>query len=187
MPVAPISKEQIEATQSALRTELRLVPNEDERPAPANVSLLNALKGDELLYFRGRRFKVKHVGFIEGATLSTLEGRYSNQSVKEKARREARERGEVVPVDVNEVKEMLDVLEDTVALFHKLVVPVGWLYRLLWPWLRNPFEDATDQEIGELLGFFFACRTRSSVRFESRSAGRARRSHSISVTSLLPS
>jgi hypothetical protein len=187
MAVVPFTKEQIERTQAELRSELRLVTGPgEESPVPVNQHLVEALKGDETLYYRGRRFKVRAFGFIEGARLSVLETRYSNLTVKEKARNAQRESGGQVELNPADLREMLDVLEDTIALFRDLVVPRGWFERLLWPLLKNPFENATEQEIGELLGFFFVCRMKSGVRFESpRRQGK--RGRTTSVTSLLPS
>lgn len=138
-------------------------------PVPANLDIIRALSGNEQLYFRGRRFKVRPVGFTEGARLSVLEARYANESLKEKEQRGKRLAGEIVPVTVEDIKEKLDILEDTIALFRDLVRPIGLIERLLWRWLKNPFENATEKELGELLGFFFVCRMKSGVRFVSKS------------------
>jgi hypothetical protein len=187
MPVAPIAKEQLERTQQWLRSELKLVGGTEEaKPVPANLRLVEALVGDELLRYRGRRFRVKPVGFIEGARLSVLETRYANLTIKEKERNEKKERGERVELNMDEIKETLDVLEDTIKLFRDLVEPRGWFERLLWPMLKNPFDNATEKEIGELLGFFFVCRMKSGVRFESPRR-RVRQGRTTLVTSLLPS
>jgi hypothetical protein len=185
MPVAPFTKAQLDTAQAIFRTEAETVLGLDKpQPAPANVDLLNALAGDEILHYRGRRFRVLPVGFLEGAKLSELEARYANQALKDKARRERRDAGEVVEVDVASIKEMLDVLEDTIALFWRLVKPISLIERLLWRWLKNPFENATEKELGVMLGFFFVCRMKSGVRFSSAGRSRGSRSRSISETSL---
>lgn len=61
---------------------------------------------------------------------------------------------------------LMEFCQSATRLFRRLVRPVGWYQRLVWRARRNPFRDASEGEIGQLLGFFFSCRTTSTVRHE---------------------
>jgi hypothetical protein len=186
MPVAPFTAQQLDTAQAIFRGEVQQALGYDkERPLPKNLSAVDRLTGQELLVFRGRKYIVRHVGFAEGARLSVLESRYANRMLKDNQIRARRMAGEVMPLTV---KETLDILEDTVTLFRDLVKPKSLPYRLLWPFLSNPFDEASEKEVGELLGFFFICRMRSTVKFLSpRGHLGVRRNRSTLETSLQPS
>lgn len=66
--------------------------------------------------------------------------------------------------------EELRALREMARVMKRLVRPRGALRRATWFLRRNPFRHASEQEIGELLGFFSVHRTQSRVRFPSSSA-----------------
>jgi hypothetical protein len=168
MPIAPIPQEQYEEVQAQLRKELMPHLEGDQiRPAPANMLLVKQLGTDTELWFRGRRFRVPPVGFKDGAELSEIETKFYNFAVQEKRLAALKEGGDQIDVPYEMLKDQLELMEKTVALFRKLVRPWGAIERLLWPFLSNPFEAATETEVGQLLGFFWSCRRKSGVRFTS--------------------
>jgi hypothetical protein len=70
-----------------------------------------------------------------------------------------------------DMREEVAVATECVEIFRHLVSPAGWWRRLWWRMglVRNPFRNATAQEVAELLGFFCWSRTAS------RAAGSATR------------
>lgn len=67
--------------------------------------------------------------------------------------------------------ETARLFDEAAALFKTLVVPESRIRRWLWRWWPNPFRYCSDTEVGHLLGFFSACRTKSRVRPVTRSQG----------------
>lgn len=152
--IRPIDPEKLEATQTRLRESIV-----SRIPEPKNRSYALALKGVSELRFRNRVFHVPPISYPAGLELQKIHLRL-------------RGIGEGTPEDDRSLRQLLAVLEDAAVLCWKLCRPVSFVDRLFWRWLTNPFlgrrgdiqSGATYQEMGELLGFFFACRTRSSVR-----------------------
>ena len=134
------------------RTQARLLGSISPRniPDPKNREYALALRGISVLRFRNRVFHVPPVSYPAGLRLQELH-------LKLKKIGEGNE-------DADTLRELLAVLEEAAAIMWGMCEPVAWVDRLFWRWLSNPFVDATQQELGELLGFFFACRTRSTVR-----------------------
>lgn len=120
-------------------------------PARQTVAVLNgdavrALTGPGRLHFGDVVFDVPPVPYLAGIRLVELRQQLSSADTPAAERRTC---GEIVRV------------------MKRLVRPRGRLRRLCWALLPNPFRNASEQEIGELLGFFSAHRTLSRVRFPS--------------------
>jgi hypothetical protein len=108
-----------------------------DRKDPVVVNLENALAlGQPLpLDFRGTEYRVRPLSYRNGLELERAE--------KSLNRWRSNPAQNVDEVDEHEI----DLLQ-TLALFHSLLEPVPE---------SNPFLDASPSEVGELLGFFFAC------------------------------
>ena len=119
------------------------------RPEIRNRQAVLMLAEPERLYYRGRAYEVRPVPYTAGIRLLEMQERF-------RAFAEA-------PPTAESVREYARLCREAVRLFRRLVRPYG-LRRLIWPLCRNPFRDATEAEIGGLVGFFSTCRTRSSVR-----------------------
>lgn len=139
-------------------------------PRPLNLRAVCEIAGDELLYFNGRHYLVPPVTFEDGAVLTDLLAQVQALGMVERPTRA-------------QLEEMRDVLRAAVSLMGSLVRPLryrargprGVLSRMAWRFTGNPFRRATAAEVGWLLGFFCALRTRPRVRHES--AIRAMRGH----------
>jgi len=124
-------------------------------PPPSNGRPTLVLLGSEsyqVLAFRGRGYELGHVGFEDGIRL-----------VEAKAAVEALDESDPTPENV---AAYLAALRLIVRMAPRYLLPIGRVRRLLWR-LRlrlNPFRRATEAEVGQLLGFFLACRMRSRVR-----------------------
>jgi hypothetical protein len=149
--IRPIAPERLAATQAKLRASIL-----QRTPDPQNRAYALALRGISVLRFRNRVFHVPPVSYPVGLELQGLH-------LKLKKIGEGSE-------DPESLRALLAVLEEAAAVCWSLCKPVALVDRLFWRWLTNPFLDATYQELGELLGFFFACRTRSTVRLQAGSA-----------------
>ncbi len=151
MPVHPPPREVIEV----FLAEQRQKAEAEEREARIKARIKNvepaiALGKPALLCFHRWRFHVPPVPFEEGLELQALRLRI--------------QKFETLQQDTPEVlEEMRSIYRDAAALYKRLVRPRG-LMRLSWPFL-NPFKHATFMEVAQLLGFFCACRMRSTVRF----------------------
>jgi hypothetical protein len=164
----PIDKAKMRATQARLAAELT-----DKSPEPVNRAYALALGGESILRFRGRVFRVPPISYPAGLRLQVLHVRLR------KVAKGADTDGES---DAS-LRELHAVLDEAARLCWSLCRPVSLWDRLFWRWLSNPFLGAASiQELGEIVGFFFECRTRSTVRLQ---AGEAESLHvrSISRTS----
>lgn len=155
MAVFPASDAQVEKAQSELR---QLVGTGISRPR--NVNLATNLRGDTFFTFRGRPFRVPPVPYNLGAQLQA-----NYMVIHEMGKLEDEEANR--PEQIQRYKE---IAADCVALFHLLVKPMRLGDRLFWRYLSNPFGNASDLEVGELLSFFSLCRTRSGVQLRGGSA-----------------
>jgi hypothetical protein len=135
MPIRPVSQEGVNRVQKHLREQLR-------DPEVKNGAPVRRLSLPDHIEFMRRRYEVPPVPYRKGTRLLEI-------------RREMKDAD-----DVRAVK----LVDEAVALFRELVVPEGRIRRALWRWWPNPFRYASDQEVGELLGFFSLCRTKSRVR-----------------------
>jgi len=119
------------------------------RPEVRNGRAVLMLAEPERLYYRGRAYEVRPVPYTAGIRLLEMQERF-------RAFAEA-------PPTAESVREYARLCREATRLFRRLVRPYG-VRRLIWPLCRNPFRDATEAEIGGLVGFFSMHRTRSSVR-----------------------
>lgn len=139
--IQPTAPERIQQVQDALLAEFR---GTGEHPALANTQNTLALGDATHLEFHGRLYRVPPVPYRAGAQLQEL------MDLTRRAGRDWKAR---------------DQLNGRAAqLFFQLVRPVSRWRRLLWPAVGNPFRQASEEEIQELYLFFFACRTKSTVR-----------------------
>lgn len=150
MAIRRVTPEQLQAAQRADRERFE----EWYRPPELkNARAVDGLTLPDHLEFMGRLYAVPPVPYRAGVRLTEL--------------RSAIEASE----DDFETARLFD---EAAALFKTLVVPESRIRRWLWRWWPNPFRYCSDTEVGHLLGFFSACRTKSRVRPVRRSQGRGR-------------
>ncbi len=130
-------------------------------PAPTNGRAMLTLAGVDTLEipYRGTLYELLHVSFEDGIVC-----------VMAKAAIEAAEGGPITPESVAAYGAACRAI---VALVPRYLLPVhGRVRRLRWRLglHRNPFRNATDAEVGQLLGFFLASRMRSRVHSRPPSA-----------------
>ena len=140
----PHSEERLAQVQAALAREARA-----NEPEVRNLGPVQDLSRPLPLEFRGHTYLVPPVPFVFGVRLVGLQERV----------RRLQER----PDSPEALGELRAILEDAVEIFPRLARPTGWrrLFRRVLP---NPFRQASEFEIGELIGFFSGCRMRSRVR-----------------------
>ncbi len=154
--IQPVSEDGILQMQGALRLELGL-DSRDEResaPAPINVVAAKLLDTTATLDIRGALYVVPPMSWSLGADLQLayLEmvrlSKYSASNT-------------MVP----EFKRQMLVICD---LMFKAVRPARPLQRVLYHvgWLRNPFLEVSEGEVGALMGFFLQHRTKYNVSNE---------------------
>lgn len=122
----------------------------NDSPRIANVGAVLGLGGADYFHFRGVTYRVQPLGFEDGCKLQDL-----TQQLGEFARQN------VSPM------ECLALLRSIADVFRSIATPAKGIRRILWKFglpFQNPFRAASQQELGELLGFFLGRRTMSSVR-----------------------
>lgn len=145
--IQPHSEERLAQVQAALAEQARA-----SEPEVRNLGPVLDLSGPLPLEFRGQTYLVPPVPFVFGVRLVGLQERV----------RRLQDQPDTPAV----LEELRAILEEAVELFPSLVRPRGWR-RLIWRIAPNPFRGASEFEIGELMGFFLGCRTRSRVRHPS--------------------
>lgn len=153
--IQPHSEERLAQVQAALAEEIRA-----SEPEVRNLGPVQDLSGPLPLEFRGRTYLVPPVPFVFGVRLVGLQERVRKLQDQ--------------PESEEALDELRSILHEAVALFPSLVRPTGWR-RLFGRVLPNPFRNASEFEIGELMGFFSGCRMRSSVRHPSAATKDPRR------------
>ena len=130
----------------------------DGRPRgkpPANVEATLFLLGAKIrvLPYRGRGYELGFVSFEDGLRLTQA-----------KVAIDVFAEGDPTP---ETAKEYLQAMRTIVRMAPRYLLPVERVRRLFWRLglRRNPFRKATDVEVGQLLGFFLGCRTRSRVQY----------------------
>ncbi len=110
--------------------------------------------------YRGRLYELGHVSFEDGIRL--VEAQTAINAIAD---------GEATP---EKVAAYLGAMRYVVRLAPRYMVPVRHVRRLFWRLhlRRNPFRKATDSEVGQFLGFFLECRTRSRVQYPKAAASR---------------
>jgi hypothetical protein len=161
MPVAPIPQDRLAVLQRELdaMAAAQGVRSVKRTPTPIkNGDMARSLSMSTRLYFRGRPFDVPAVPWADGVRI--LERQYDLAMCGQ-----AMEGADGLSDDqMREVLErMLAAYQELAAIFHRNVRPVTRRDRWLWRWLSNPFWNATPQEMGEVLDFFFECLTKSGV------------------------
>lgn len=131
-----------------------------KRPKRATVHVPKALNTQQVLdlgnlvffTFRGRAYGVPPLPYRDGLELSDLE---------------AQARSFVGRVTLDTLPEYHALVKTIPRKLWRLTRSVGPLRRVLRALglLRNPFTKMTEAELGELLGFFLRCPTRSRVQF----------------------
>ena len=121
-------------------------------PPPTNGRPMLLLAGADVLEipYRGTLYELRHVSFEDGIVCVTA-----------KAAIDATEGAPLTPESIAAYRAACRAV---VSLVPRYLRPVhGMLRRLRWRLglHRNPFRSATDAEVGQLLGFFLASRTRS--------------------------
>jgi hypothetical protein len=142
MAVIPLAPERFVQVQQALRE----VEAEAPRAEVVNEAAVMAIGQRRRLVYRGRAFEVDPVSYRDGQHLQSLTRAIAEASTNAGATDEGLE----------------DIFTEAVGVFHRLVHPRSWR------WRRNPFRVASEREVGELLGFFHSCRSRSGVRLEAQ-------------------
>ncbi len=127
---------------------------------PANGRAMLLLVGEDRIEipYKGTLYELRHISFEDGLRCVTA-----------KAAIDALDGEEITPEGVAAYGAACRAV---VALVPRYLRPVhGRLRRLRWRLglHRNPFRRATDAEVGQLLGFFLACRMRSRVHSRPRS------------------
>lgn len=161
-------EENIEAAQLLLRD--RFKPAEHSLQ---NVDAAMALDQTSVVRYRGRGYRVPPVPYDQGLQLQRLHLELLALTKDE------------APETAEQLEQVLVILQDLLPLFKQLCRPTALFERLTWRW-RRPFDDASQSELGELLGFFSACRTKSTVEFP-HAMGRRSASLSTRSTILRPS
>lgn len=154
--IRPHTEERLAQVQAALAAEVRA-----NEPEVKNLGPLQDLSRPLPLEFRGRTYLVPPVPFVFGVALVGLQERVRRLQDQ--------------PESPEMLAELESIMHEAVALFPSLALPTGWrrLFRRLLP---NPFRNASEFEVGELIGFFSGCRMRSGVRHPSpTTAPRSRR------------
>jgi len=126
---------------------------------PLNVRNVAHVGGWELLEFGDTHYLVPPISFEDGAQLLDMLVHIREFSSTQHPTRE-------------QVIELRGRLHEAVALMGSLIrplrfrarFPAGLLCRLAWRFTRNPFRNATAQEVGALLGFFSTRQTTPRVR-----------------------
>ncbi|MFW6079797.1 MAG: hypothetical protein ACODAE_09255 [Gemmatimonadota bacterium] len=140
----------LEEAQERLRTRAR----EATPPRPRNTGAVIELGEAVLFAWRGRPYRA-FVGYKTGTELADLWARLG-------------ELGE--SVERERLGEYRDILDGMVRLFKHIARPTVRPWRLIrrariaLGLYRNPFRDATEREIGDLVVFFSTLRTRRRGR-----------------------
>ncbi len=165
----PSSEAKVAEAQRILKSKFKAPTSEIK-----NVSASVSLETTSLLHYRGKVYRVPAVGWKDGLQLQRFYMQLQTMSVAED------ESIEDLDLSMDRLRELETLMLTVHKFFKRLCRPAGIMARLTWYW-KYPFEDATQQELGELLGFFFACRTKSSVRLIDPSNQSANRSRSTST------
>ena len=119
---------------------------------PANGRPALALLGSasyHVVPYDGRGYVLGYVSFEDGIRL-----------MEAKASVDALQDSDPTPEAVSAYRDAMRVI---VGMAPRYLLPIERVRRFFWRLglLRNPWRTATDAEVGQLLGFFLACRMRS--------------------------
>lgn len=137
-------------------------PVHRERPETVNAEAATGIDRPVVFAFQGKPYVLRPIPWEDGVALHELQMRF------------LRPEG---------AADYRDACREAVALMGRLARCRGWR-----GWLRrvlpNPFRHASEKEVGEVLDFFWLCRT--GLRFPAwldRTIARARRTGSVASTS----
>jgi hypothetical protein len=130
------------------RAELRGAVRRTAREVE-NASAVAGMAASGLFHFRGRVYLGQPVSYLDGVALQEV-------------MLQLRALGGAA-VSAESLASLRSALAVAARLFRRNARPIGWR-RLFWRITPNPFLRMTEVEAGQLLGFFLACRMRSSVR-----------------------
>ena len=139
MGVQPLSPERFLEASAAFLAE----QGPQQTPEVFNTDAVVGLDGVRVLEYRGRRYVVPPVPFLEGMRLQRIIRDFDRM---------------YNDPDADDATG-LALMRDAVALFA-ILVRRPWYARFL----PNPFRRASDAEVGQLLHFFFMCRMSTGVR-----------------------
>lgn len=144
----------VPSTEQDKREVARLI-EESRGPAPKipvlNTELILGLYADSILFFRGWRLRVPPIEYREGVRMNALWRDFA-------AMAKDKDEGGAEKDDA-----YLALLRQMAECYRRVVTPKGWIQKVMWRFARNPFLKMTEGDVGKLMGFFFACRMRSSA------------------------
>lgn len=144
--ITAYTPEQLEETQRVLRERM------PKQPPPANVRAVMELDSQTFFLFRGRGYLADPVPYRAGLRLQQLFQQLRNKN------------GESLDTDAR-FANYAEILREATVAMAPLARPQKmprWLFAIARGFLR-PFEDASEREIVDLLGFFLLLRTKSSL------------------------
>ena len=164
-------REEVEAVNRKLveehRAQLRAALG--TRPPFVNAEEASAIDEPTLFAYRGLAFYAKPVSYPMGLRLNALLLRL------EQARPRLAD-GDSPEATLAEVSRSMAEAESAYGEAVRLYARLAYRARGWRRWLRavlpNPFRQATEAEIGELLDFFWKCRTGRSIK-QSQQAGQS--------------
>lgn len=159
MAITPARPEEYEEAQRILRTEVR-APTVEAR----NVALATETDTTSYFDFDGTTYKVPPVPYNLGVQLQEIKLELDRLVVIEKATDNLKDA--TLPEKTRHLEAILLCYERAVDIFWKASHPLAWWKRRRHK-TTNPFLGITSQqEVGELLGFFFMCRMKSRVTIQ---------------------
>lgn len=126
----------------------------DQKPRNAAAALV-VLDAERLAFaYRGVAYELLPVSFEDGVRLNEARAAIAVASDDDR----------LTPEVARDARRALRLVA-TLAL--RYIQPLSPVRRLFWKLRlrRNPYRRATEQEVGQLLGFFLGCRTMSRARF----------------------
>lgn len=177
MPAIPISREALDAIQARRRQEREARLMDAPVAQVINTDTVASLGQPDTLEYRGRVYRVPPLSYVDGMECRSLNlriatlGRSLRLTTKHMAaladqdvsdENEARLQHLLTVYD-RDIGAMVGLCERAVRKMKRLVRPIGLWARLTW-WYRQPFLQAEDEEISELLGFFSSRRISRPIR-----------------------
>lgn len=163
-PVKRFSDEQLEAGNRQYGNQFRDKEAVQAPPELRNFASMYNLGGDAYLEWRGMYMVVPPIPFREGAKLHEMRVRLTQLEHERKRDEKLPDSEEKDRREGMRLMEERMIREEMVTTFKKCVKPRRWWQALAWKVLPNPFRQASEQEMVELLSFFLLCRTKSRLR-----------------------
>lgn len=112
-----------------------------------------------VLRFRSRRFRVPRTGFRHSLPMGHHEREIGYLYAKLAAHEAASRSVETDPATAAVAERLRDQCIALFDLYHQCVKPLTVFDRIFWRWRANPFLDASDAELADLIAFFVARRS----------------------------